>query len=204
MMCRSEGIFEQIDSEIRLFISVTECVFMYLSVNGHQSPGMSKATQRFESITRVRSYLTPSNYADSAEFKEGFAEDILGLLNEGELDLKQIEKFRNKENLSNAEIEMYEKELELKKITAGSVNFRVYPRQFLSLMQFNIQPICSKDFCLLSLAMASDMGVNVRQLFSTPRINALLLGMHHRVGEKSELRKLHPETLELIIQMALI
>jgi hypothetical protein len=145
-----------------------------------------------------------SNYAYSVEFKEVFAEDILRLLDEGDLDLKQIEKFRYKENVSNAEIKMYEKELELKKITTVDVNFRVYPLEFLSLMQFNIQPICCKDFCLLSLAVASDMGVNVRQLFSTPRINALLLGMHHRVGEKSELRKLQPETLELIIQMALI
>jgi len=158
---------------------------------------MSKVTERFETITRVRSYFY-SSHEERVETKEGFTENILKLLNEGFVDMGEVEQYRFNA-ATVVRLDMVEEKM---KMTLAAKFWRTH-KLGLADMQFSIKPICSREFCLRSLAMASDMGANVRQIFHAPRIDAILLGLHDRAGEKSELHKLNPETVEVIIEMAL-
>ena len=158
---------------------------------------MSKVTERFETITRVRSYFY-SSHDERVETKEGFTENILKLLNEGFVDMDEVEQYRFNA-ATVVRLNMVEEKM---KMTLAAKFWRTH-KLGLADMQFSIKPICSREFCLRSLAMASDMGANVRQIFHAPRIDAILLGLHDRAGEKSELHKLNPETVEVIIEMAL-
>ena len=159
---------------------------------------MSKVTERFEAITRVRSYILAS-YLKWVEAKDVFTKDVLGLLNEGGLDLSQVKAYQYDETVNIVQLD---REEEKRKMTLAAKFWRKR-KLGLADMQFNVKPICGTEFCLRSLAMASDMGANVMQIFSEPRIDAILMGLHCRLGEKSELQKLDPEMLDLIIKMAL-
>ena len=159
---------------------------------------MSKVTERFETITRVRSYFY-SSHEERVETKEGFTENILKLLNEGFVDMDEVEQYRFHAKAVTVRLDTVEEKM---KMTLAAKFWRTH-KLGLADMQFSIKPICSREFCLRSLAMASDMGANVRQIFHAPRIDAILLGLHDRAGEKSELHTLNPEIVEVIIEMAL-
>ena len=159
---------------------------------------MSKVTERFEAITRVRSYFF-ATHLERVEAKEVFTKDVLRLLNEGDLDLSQIEAYQYDAKVTAVQLDKAEEKLKM----SPAAKFWRNRKLGLAEMQFNVKPICGREFCLRSLAMASDMGANVMQIFSEPRIDAILMGLHCRLGEKSELQKLDPEMLDLIIKMAL-
>jgi hypothetical protein len=132
------------------------------------------------------------------ETKEGFTVNILKLLNEGFVDMDEVEQYRFNA-VTVVRLDMVEEKMKM----SLAAKFWRTRKLGLADMQFSIKPICSREFCLRSLAMASDMGANVRQIFHAPRIDAILLGLHDRAGEKSELHTLNPEIVEVIIEMAL-
>ena len=65
-------------------------------------------------------------------------------------------------------------------------------------MQLHCRPIANESFCLSSLALAMDAGVDLHG----PRIEAIMLSLHSRVGAKSKVRALGSDILKLIVNLS--
>jgi hypothetical protein len=146
---------------------------------------------RFERITRTRSFLisldsginTPKH--DKEKIKT-FAADVLALLPEP-LDLNKVVALRRYTH-SAQEVPRL---LDL---------HTMWDPMLLARMQMASKPVANMNFCLQALALAMDLGTDLHG----PRLQAILLSLHHRVGAESKLRILGSDIVVLIANMSLL
>ena len=133
---------------------------------------------RFEQITTTRSFLFDLSAQEKEDY-ERFANCVLRLL-PGQLDLNEVVSLRRYPYL----VQRFP---------------RFWDRSELVEMQFKTKPVAGREFCLLALALAMDAGVDLHG----PRLEAIMLSLHSRVGAKSELRTLGSDIVMLIANMSL-
>jgi hypothetical protein len=133
---------------------------------------------RFEQIITTRSFLFDLSAQEKEDY-ERFANCVLRLL-PGQLDLNEVVSLRRYPYL----VQRFP---------------RFWDRSELVEMQFKTKPVAGREFCLLALALAMDAGVDLHG----PRLEAIMLSLHSRVGAKSELRTLGSDIVMLIANMSL-
>ena len=139
---------------------------------------------------RIRSHLVKGGLRYDVQEDSQFTQDVLSIL-PGTVDLGVVQSLR-KNQLSIEEIHRLR--------TAEKYFPRyVWNHPVLPKMQMSSRPVANRVFCLHALAFAWDSGVDLRG----PRLAAIGLALHHRVGKDSELAALGPDVLAVIARMSI-
>ena len=135
---------------------------------------------------RIRSFITSEFLVSNADRDKLFVQDIL-LMMQGPFDLGEVQKLRKPRDAVN-----WIQDQRLRK--AASVSLP--ERRTLADLQVSTKPMSGRRFCLEALAFAWDLGIDLRR----PRIQAIGLVLHPRVGEKSPMRVFSSDVLCKIAQ----
>jgi hypothetical protein len=158
-------------------------------------------TERYARITKVRSLMLAGgseSLKSSGENRDLFALEIIGLLPPGQFLVEEMEPFTLSDVDSEHAAYLFERK-QKERLTA------------LRNFYFFVKPICNKEFCMRSLAMARDLGVdfdtpeirfNLRMKYEVPMTMAVMMSLSRRVGAGSAIKQLGSDILEFIVMMA--
>ena len=143
---------------------------------------------------RIRSHLVKCGLGFNVQEDDQFTQDVLSIL-PGPVDLGAVQSLRK--NTHSIE--------EIHRLRVADKHFlrSVWNQSMLPRMQMSTKPISDRMFCLTALAFAMDSGVDLPRLAAVgPRLAAVGLALHRRVGKDSKLAALGPDVLAVIARMS--